>query len=170
VDRIPASERTREKLKILMFGSEVEEGRSELVRLAARLIIAEALEVEARDALGRDYYARGAESSQDFDTLGRTSAKGRPSPFRSERARVRSRRILPVAERPGQGRLTEPAADARLWRRGLLFVPQSGRRWFLFKNWIRRIEAETTPPRQVRARLPGCPRHQPGICRRTGTA
>jgi len=62
-----------------------------------------------------------------------------------------------------------------------------------FKNWIRRIEAETTPPRQVRARaafvrtwarddlrsrlgrtrkhdLPGCPRHQPGICRRTRTA
>jgi hypothetical protein len=92
VDRIPASERTREKLKILMFGSEVEEGRSELVRLAARLIIAEALEVEARDALGRDYYARGAESSQDFDTLGRTSAKGDPPRSRSERARVRSRR------------------------------------------------------------------------------
>jgi len=32
----------------------------ELVRLAARLIIEEALEGEAHDALGRDYYARGA--------------------------------------------------------------------------------------------------------------
>jgi len=61
MDRIPASERTREKLKALMEGrSEAEEGRSELVRLAARLIIEEALEGEARDALGRDYSARGA--------------------------------------------------------------------------------------------------------------
>jgi putative transposase len=61
MERIPASERTREKLKALMEGrSEVEDGRSELVRLAARLIIEEALEGETRDALGRDYYARGA--------------------------------------------------------------------------------------------------------------
>jgi putative transposase len=61
MDRIPASQRTREKLKALMEGrSEAEEGSSELVRLAARLIIEEALEGEARDALGRDYYARGA--------------------------------------------------------------------------------------------------------------
>ena len=61
MERIPASERTREKLQALMEGrSEAEDGRSQLVRLAARLIIEEALEGEARDALGRDYYARGA--------------------------------------------------------------------------------------------------------------
>jgi putative transposase len=61
MERIPASERRREKLRALMAGrSEVEDGRSELVRLAARLIIEEALEGETRDALGRDYYARGA--------------------------------------------------------------------------------------------------------------
>ena len=61
MDRLPASERTREKLKALMEGrSEAEDGRSELVRLAARLIIEEALVAEARDALGRGYYARGA--------------------------------------------------------------------------------------------------------------
>ncbi len=61
MERIPASERTREKLRALMEGrSEVADGRSELVRLAARLIIEEALEGEAGDALGRDYYARGA--------------------------------------------------------------------------------------------------------------
>ena len=61
MERIPASERTREKLRALMAGrSEVEDERSELVRLAARLIIEEALEGETRDALGRDYYARGA--------------------------------------------------------------------------------------------------------------
>ena len=60
MERIPASERTREKLRALIEGrSAIEDGRSELVRLAARLIIEEALEGEAKDALGRDYYARG---------------------------------------------------------------------------------------------------------------
>jgi hypothetical protein len=53
MDRIPASERTRDKLKAVMEGrSEVENGRSELLRLSARLIIEEALEEEASDALG----------------------------------------------------------------------------------------------------------------------
>jgi hypothetical protein len=58
--RIPASERTRERLKALMDGQS-EEGdlRSALVRLAARLIVEEGLEGEATDALGREYYARG---------------------------------------------------------------------------------------------------------------
>ena len=61
MEKIPASERTREKLKALMGGrSEVEDGRSELVRLAARLIIEGALEGDAKDALAWDYYARGA--------------------------------------------------------------------------------------------------------------
>ena len=61
MERIPASERTREKLRTLIQGhGEAAEGRSELVRLAARLIIEEALEGEAKDVLGRDYYARGA--------------------------------------------------------------------------------------------------------------
>ena len=60
MDRIPASDRTREKLKTLMTGGAVEDGRTELIRLAARLIVEEALEGEARDVLGREYYARGA--------------------------------------------------------------------------------------------------------------
>src|SRR5690242_20813154 len=60
MERIPASERTREKLKAVIEGTSEGGGTSELVRLAARLIIEEALEGEARDALGRDYYARGA--------------------------------------------------------------------------------------------------------------
>jgi putative transposase len=69
MDRIPASERTREKLKALMEGrSEVADGRSELVRLAARLIIEEALEGEARDALGRHYYARAPPPAPDIAT------------------------------------------------------------------------------------------------------
>jgi transposase-like protein len=47
-------------LRTLIRGrGEAAEGRSELVRLAAPLIIEEALEGEPRDVLGRDYYARG---------------------------------------------------------------------------------------------------------------
>lgn len=61
MDRIPASERTRERLKALVEGrGEGSDMRSELVRLAAQLIVEEGLEGEAEDALGRGYYARGA--------------------------------------------------------------------------------------------------------------
>jgi hypothetical protein len=60
-EEVHASERTREKLKALIEGpSEAPDGRSELVWQAARLIIEEALEGEAKDTLGRDYYERGA--------------------------------------------------------------------------------------------------------------
>src|SRR5689334_940394 len=59
--RIPASESTREKLKTLVEGTNSGgELGSDLVRLAARLILEEALEGEADDILGRGYYARGA--------------------------------------------------------------------------------------------------------------
>jgi putative transposase len=61
MERIPASRLTREKLKTLMEGTSTGgELGSELVRLAARLILEEALEGEAEDALGRGYYMRGA--------------------------------------------------------------------------------------------------------------
>ena len=60
--RIPASDRSREALSDLIEGRlSSEAGRSELVQLATRLIIEEGLEAEVRDALGRDYYERGAE-------------------------------------------------------------------------------------------------------------
>ncbi len=73
MERIPGSERTREKVKALMEGrGEVENGRSELVRLAVRLIIEEGLEGEARDALGRDYYARGAVPGTGYRNGNRT--------------------------------------------------------------------------------------------------
>jgi len=108
MERIPASERTREKLRALIEGrSEIENGRSELVRLAARLIIEEALEGEAKDALGRDYYARGAAPGAGYRNGYRTgrvkSAEGaidysapqiaeRSAPFRSRiREAVRGR-------------------------------------------------------------------------------
>jgi putative transposase len=77
---------------------EVADSRSELVRLAARLIIEQALEGEASDALGRGYYARGAVSGRGYRNGYRTgrlkSAEGlidysapqiaeRTEPFRS---------------------------------------------------------------------------------------
>jgi putative transposase len=81
MERIPGSERTREKLKAVIAGSNEGGGTSELVRLAARLIIEEALEGEARDALGREYYARGAAPGAGYRNGYRTgrldSAEGR---------------------------------------------------------------------------------------------
>ena len=52
--------RTREALSALIEGRLASPaGRSELVELATRLIIEEALEGEVRDALDRGYYERG---------------------------------------------------------------------------------------------------------------
>ena len=65
--RVPASERTREALRDLIEGRLVtEDARSELIRLATRLIAEEAMEAEQRDELGRDYYARGATPGQGY--------------------------------------------------------------------------------------------------------
>ena len=47
-------------------GLSSEVGRSELVKLATRLIIEEGLEAEVRDALGRDYYEHGAEPGRGY--------------------------------------------------------------------------------------------------------
>jgi hypothetical protein len=59
--RLPASERTREELRALIDGRlGSSEARSALLRLATRLIVEEALEVEVEDALGRGYYEHGA--------------------------------------------------------------------------------------------------------------
>jgi transposase-like protein len=67
MERIPASERTREKLKALMDGqAEATAERSELVRLAARLIIEEGLEEEATDVVGRGYYEHGAAPGRGY--------------------------------------------------------------------------------------------------------
>ena len=58
--RLAALERTREELRALMGGDiGTAAGRSDLVRLALRLIVEEALEGEVSDALGRGRYARG---------------------------------------------------------------------------------------------------------------
>ncbi|MCZ6863849.1 MAG: transposase [Alphaproteobacteria bacterium] len=59
--RLPGSARTREALNALFDGRlRVDNAKSDLVKLATRLIIEEGLEAEVRDALGRDYYEHGA--------------------------------------------------------------------------------------------------------------
>jgi transposase-like protein len=59
--------RTREDLSALIEGRLASPaGRSALVELATRLIVEEALEGEARDTLGRDYYEHGAEPGQGY--------------------------------------------------------------------------------------------------------
>lgn len=97
--RIPASTRTRESLSALIEGRlSSADGRSDLVKLATRLILEEALEAETRDALGRDYYERGAEECRGCSNGHRTGrlktaegaiefsapqVAGRDEPFRS---------------------------------------------------------------------------------------
>jgi len=98
--RVPASMRTRESLSALIEGRlSSPDGRSELVKLATRLILEEALEAETRDALGRDYYEHGAEAGRGYRNGHRTArlktaegeiafsvpqVAGREEPFRSE--------------------------------------------------------------------------------------
>ena len=54
--------RTRENLSELIEGRHsAPDARSELVRLATRLIIEKSLEAEARDTLGRGYYEHGGD-------------------------------------------------------------------------------------------------------------
>ena len=98
--RVPASMRTRESLSDLIEGRlSSADGRAELVKLATRLIVEEALEAESRDALGRDYYEHGALPGQGWRNgvrMGRLKTAeglvdyaaaqiaGRAEPFRSE--------------------------------------------------------------------------------------
>jgi putative transposase len=98
--RIPASMRTRQSLSDLIEGRlSSPAGRSELMKLATRLIVEEALEGESRDAVGRDYYEHGAEAGQGyrngvrggrlktaegFVEYSAPQVTGRDEPFRSE--------------------------------------------------------------------------------------
>lgn len=98
--RLPGSERTREALNDLLDGRlRVENARSDLVKLATRLIIEEGLEAEVRDALGRDYYehGRGADgghrngvregrlkTAEGFVAYSAPQVAGGDEPFRSE--------------------------------------------------------------------------------------
>jgi putative transposase len=65
--RVVATEKTRERLRALIdgrLGTGAE--RSDLIRLAARLIVEEALEAEVRDNLGRERYERGSGGSAGY--------------------------------------------------------------------------------------------------------
>src|SRR2546429_4869770 len=65
--RLPASQRTREELTALIEGRlSTASAKDELVKLATRLIVEEALEGEAGDAVGRDYYEHGAQPGQGY--------------------------------------------------------------------------------------------------------
>ena len=65
--RLPASASTRERLAALLSGtSEAEDVKGAMVREAVRLIVEEALDGEAADALGRGYYESGAEPSRGY--------------------------------------------------------------------------------------------------------
>lgn len=57
--RVPASKETRKRLEQLFDGRGVDADRGELVKLAARLIVEEALEEEVEDVVGRGYYVHG---------------------------------------------------------------------------------------------------------------
>ena len=97
--RVPASMRTRESLRRLIEGeASTADGRGDLVKLATRLVLEEALEAESRDALGREYYAQGAEpgrgwrngvrtgrlkTAEGFVEYAAPQITGRDEPFRS---------------------------------------------------------------------------------------
>jgi hypothetical protein len=71
--RIPASQRTREELRSLIEGRlSTGSAKDELVKLATRLIVEEALEGEASDTIGREYYEHGAQPGQGYRNGHRT--------------------------------------------------------------------------------------------------
>ena len=128
MERVPASERTREQLRALLDGkTESSDTKSELVRLAAQLILEEGTEGEATDALGRGYYERGAKPGSGYRNgyrVGRLKTAegmvafnvpqiaGRAEPFRSRipRDHCRSQRGAGIA---GGGDVRARALDPR---------------------------------------------------------
>ena len=67
MERLSAPERTREELRALMNGElGTAARRGDLVRLALRLIVEEALEGEVSDALGRKRYERGEDGKAGY--------------------------------------------------------------------------------------------------------
>src|SRR5262245_54046027 len=83
--RIAATEKTRERLRALIVRALIdgrlgtEADRSELVRLAVRLIVEEVLEAEARDKLGRERYERAEGEASGYRNGYRTGRLGQPS-------------------------------------------------------------------------------------------
>jgi len=66
-ERIPASTQTHQRLtELLERGVADGDARAELIKLAVRKIVEEALEAEVTDALGREYYANGATPGRGY--------------------------------------------------------------------------------------------------------
>jgi len=65
--RVPGSMRSRQQLSDLIEGRlSSADSRAELIKLATRLIVEEALEAEAGEAVGREYYAHGGSSGGGY--------------------------------------------------------------------------------------------------------
>ncbi len=65
--RVPPTEKTREALRALFEeGTAGQDPKGELMRLAMRLIVEEALEAKTRDLLGRGYYERRGEAGEGY--------------------------------------------------------------------------------------------------------
>lgn len=76
--RIPASERTSQKLNELLTRGVAEgDARSELIKLAVRKIIEEALEAEVAEVVGRGYYENGATPGAGYRNGYRRAARPR---------------------------------------------------------------------------------------------
>jgi len=107
--RIPASEPTSQKLnELLTHGVADGDARAELLKLAVRKIVEEALEAEVSEALGRGYYETGACAPRRARSS-MACRRWRTAPSRSCRA---SARAWPV------GRPNSSASRSRCTRAG----------------------------------------------------
>ena len=76
--KVPASDATRKRLEEVFSGEHIDP--SQIVREATRLMIEQALEAEAAQAVGRRYYARGrtAGDAEAASTAPRASPNSMP--------------------------------------------------------------------------------------------
>jgi len=110
--RIPASERTHQRLEqLLQQGVGDGDARAELIKLAVRKIVEEALEAEVSEAVGRGYYESGATPGAGYRNGYR---RGRLQPPRARSSTASPRwRIARSPSSRGSGRAW-PAAP-RNW-------------------------------------------------------
>ena len=121
--RVPASERTSQRLRELLGDLPDGEALSEVMKLGVRKIVEEALEAEVSDALARGYYERGSEPGRGYRNGTRTgrlkTAEGvveysapqvadRMEPFRSR-----------IREQLGQRRQALEELAVEMYARGL---------------------------------------------------
>src|SRR5262245_35798863 len=113
--RIPASERTSQKLEeLLTQGVADGDARTELLKLAVRKIVEEALEAEVAEAVGREYYENGGPRRGVPERLSARPAAHRRGADRVRRAPGgRSSRAVCVARAGGVG-----GADGRVGASG----------------------------------------------------